>query len=94
MTRKRRKFSTEFKAEAVRLVQESSKCLDRIIPLGERHLRRAVREYAEHYLFERHHQGIGNRIIDPDPRRLGGIGEVVRSDRLGGMLSFYYREAA
>ncbi len=87
--------SPNLNAHAERFVLSiKSECLDRIIPLGERHLRRAVREYAEHYHFERHHQGIGNRIIDPDPRRLGGIGEVVRSDRLGGLLNFYYREAA
>ncbi len=33
MTRKRRKFSTEFKAEAVRLVQESSKSLAELFPV-------------------------------------------------------------
>ena len=87
--------SPNLNAHADRFVLSiKSECLDRIIHLGEQHLRRAVREYAEHYHFERHHQGIGNRIIDPDPRRLGGIGEVVRSDRLGGLLNFYYREAA
>ena len=48
-------------------------CLDRLIPIGERHFRRAVVEYVEHYHRERNHQGIANRLIsgpvgDPDDR--------------------------
>jgi len=39
-------------------------CLDRIVPLGERHFRRVVAEYVEHYHEERNHQGRGNRLID------------------------------
>jgi uncharacterized DUF497 family protein len=34
------------------LISIESECLAQIIPLGERHLRQAVREYAEHY----HHE--------------------------------------
>lgn len=34
-----------------------SECLDRVIPLGERHLRRLIDEYAEHYHLERPHRG-------------------------------------
>ncbi len=34
-----------------------SECLGRIIPMGERQLRRAVDEYVEHDHFERTHQG-------------------------------------
>jgi hypothetical protein len=33
------------------------KCLDRLIPIGERHFRRAVTEYVEHYHEEWNHQG-------------------------------------
>jgi putative transposase len=36
-----------------------SECLAKIIPLGERHLRKAVTEYTEHYHVERNHQGLG-----------------------------------
>ena len=69
-----------------------SECLGRIIPLGERHLHHAIDEYVEHYHLERTHQGLGNRLIDgvPEP----GDGDVVRSARLGGLLSSYHREAA
>jgi hypothetical protein len=34
--------------------------VDRILPSGEWHLRRLVRELVEHYHQERNHQGIGN----------------------------------
>ena len=37
-----------------------SECLDRMGLIGERHLRRAVASYVEHYHLERPHQGIGN----------------------------------
>jgi hypothetical protein len=32
-----------------------SECLDRLVPLGEAHLRRAILEYAQHYHEERNH---------------------------------------
>lgn len=48
----------------VRSIQEE--CLDRIIPLGERHLRRTVAEYLEHFHAERNHQGLGNAIPVPN----------------------------
>ena len=34
-----------------------SECLDRIVPLGEAHLRESVHEFVQHYRFERNHQG-------------------------------------
>jgi transposase InsO family protein len=39
-------------------------CLDRTIPLGEGHLRRAVTEFVTHYHRERNHQGLENGLID------------------------------
>ena len=60
--------------------------------LGERHLRRAIASYVEHYHLERCHQGIGNRLIDGVPELTLGL--IARSERLGGILSHYYREAA
>ena len=38
------------------MATRKSECLAQIIPLGERHLRKAVKEYTEHYHFERNHQ--------------------------------------
>jgi len=57
--------SSNLNAYAERFVRSiRSECLAQIIPLGERHLRRAVREYTEHYHHERNHQGLENRLID------------------------------
>lgn len=52
----------------VRSVEEQ--CLDRIVPLGERHLRRTLHEFAAHYHRERNHQGLANELIeDPSTQR-------------------------
>jgi transposase InsO family protein len=69
-----------------------SECLDRIVPLGEAHLRRAISEYVAHYHHERNHQGIENRLIAANGAE-SGAGEVARRERLGGLLNFYYRKA-
>jgi transposase InsO family protein len=45
----------------VRSIKEE--CLERMIPLGERHLRRTIAEFVAHYHGERNHQGIGNQLI-------------------------------
>ena len=42
-------------------------CLDRFVPLSERHLRTAVTEYVVHYHTERNHQGLGNELLTPLP---------------------------
>jgi transposase InsO family protein len=42
-----------------------SECLDRILPLGEGHLRKAVTQFVDHYHRERNHQGIGNQLLMP-----------------------------
>ena len=41
-----------------------SECLAKIIPLGERHLRKAVKDYTEHYHQERNYQGLDNELIE------------------------------
>jgi putative transposase len=69
-----------------------SECLDRLIFLGERSLRRAIIEFVAHYHVERPHQGIGNELIDGRPSQ--GDGDVAVRERLGGLLRHYYRAAA
>jgi len=69
-----------------------SECLDRMVLVGERHLRRAIGSYVEHYHLERPHQGIGNLPIKGVP--IPSTGVVLRRERLGGILSHYYRDAA
>ena len=67
-------------------------CLDRLIPIGECHFRRAVAEYVAHYQHERNHQGIENQLIAGMPST-DGAGRVRRRSRLGGMLNYYDRAA-
>ena len=57
-------------------------------------LRRAVAEYMEHYHRERNHQGLENRLIYQPAAVSANDGAVYRRARLGGMLSFYYCNAA
>ena len=65
-----------------------------MILFGEASLRRALREYVVHYHSERNHQGVGNRLLEP-LATVSSIDEPIRCRvRLGGMLNFYYREAA
>ncbi|MHB1943018.1 MAG: hypothetical protein ACYCP0_08180 [Acidiferrobacteraceae bacterium] len=63
--------------------------------LGEGSLRHAVREYMAHYHAERNHQGMGNRLLKPVTTAPSlRQGSVNQRQRLGGMLNYYYREAA
>ena len=70
-----------------------SECIDRMILFGERTLRRALNEYVAHYHGERPHQGLGNELIEPDLETRSRDGEVVESERLGGLLRSYQRAA-
>ena len=80
-------------AYAERFVRSiKAECLDRLIPLGERHFRRAVTEFVEHYHCERNHQGLGNRLINASTV-IDKAGRVRRRPRLGGLLNFYERAA-
>jgi Integrase core domain len=80
-------------AHAERFVRSiKDECLDRMIPLGERHFRRAIMEFVEHYHLERNHQGLDNRLIAGTPAT-NTAGSVRRRSRLGGLLSYYERAA-
>jgi hypothetical protein len=68
--------------------------LERMILFGESMLRRAAREYLDHYHGERNHQGLENRLIDPGPEAERTEGTVVCRKRLGGLLRYDYRHAA
>jgi putative transposase len=61
---------------------------------GESSLRRAVRQFLEHYHTERNHQGLGNRLINAGAEVGCRAGEVHCRERLGGVLRYYYRHAA
>ncbi len=67
--------------------------MSRMIFFGERSLRKATREYAAHYHKERNHQGIDNRLIEPDDRPGSTFGAIECAQPLGEMLR-YHRAAA
>jgi transposase InsO family protein len=69
-------------------------CLDRMIFFGEKSLRKAVNTFLDHFHTERNHQGIANRLIEPGEEVGLRDGDVLCRERLGGMLRYYYREAA
>ena len=70
-----------------------SECLNRIVPLGERHLRRAVNDFVEHYHLERNHQGLNNELIVPQAAPANDSAPIECRERLGGILKHYYRTA-
>jgi transposase InsO family protein len=74
----------------VRSIKEE--CLNRVIPFGERHLRRTIAEYVEHNHRERNHQGIENELIEDAPAT-DHVGCILRRPRLGGLLNYYGRAA-
>ena len=64
-----------------------------MIFFGESSLRRALREYREHYHRERPHQGLRNEVLDSARRRPTLRTEVRCQERLGGLLRYYKRAA-
>ena len=71
-------------------------CLSKMVLFGEASLRQVLANYVLHFHGERNHQGKGNLILFPRPAdRIGeSTGEIQTRERLGGLLRFYYREAA
>jgi hypothetical protein len=73
--------------------------LDRVLILGESHLRTVLAGYQAHYNIARPHQGIAQRI--PDGEQDGGHLTVADLDRerihrkpvLGGLINEYSRAA-
>ena len=84
----------EYRAVQRRLVLSIRReCLDRFVPLNERHLRTAITKYVVHYHTERNHQGLGNELITPLPASANDAGPIVSRERLGGILNYYCRAA-
>jgi len=74
-----------------------TECLDQFVIFGERYLRYLVGTFVDHYLTGRYHQGIGGQLIRPPVSAgndNGTAGAIECRSRLGGLLNFYYREAA
>jgi putative transposase len=71
-----------------------SECLSRMIFFSENSLRRAINSFIRHYHEERNHQGLGNKIIEPGDEVGQIVGKIACRERLGGLLRYYYRDAA
>lgn len=69
-------------------------CLDHVIVLNDRHLRRILKEYLEYYHEARTHLGLAKD--SPVPRKVEplGTGDVVAEPMVGGLHHRYYRQAA
>jgi putative transposase len=88
--------SPKANAFAERLVKTVRReCLDHLLVFGERHLQWILKEYLRHYNEERPHRGLSLGTPEPGAAtRNRGDGEVVRVDRLGGLIHEYHRTAA
>ncbi len=76
----------------VRSIKEEA--LEQMVIRGERALYDVIHQYLAHYHVERNHQGLNNRLMAPEGAAGCQTGPVVRRERLGGLLSYYHREAA
>ncbi|QDU82514.1 hypothetical protein Pla110_42720 [Polystyrenella longa] len=54
----------------------------------------SLKKYITHYQAERNHQGVANRLIDPNEEVVCIAGKIEYRERLGGLLKYYYRDAA
>ena len=76
----------------VRSIKEEA--LEQMVMLGERSLYYAIQQYLAHYHAERNHQGLANQLIAPELGLGSSSGQIRCRDRLGGLLCYYYRDAA
>jgi putative transposase len=87
--------SPNLNAHAERFVRSvKSEALDHMIMMGEESLRHLLHQYLAHYHTERNHQGLNNQLIEPQAVAEDQNAPVIRRERLGGLLSYYHREAA
>ncbi len=69
-------------------------CLDHVIVLNERHLRRLLGDYFEHYHRWRCHRSLAMDCPEPRPAQGPEHGEVVEIAEAGGLYRHYERRAA
>ncbi len=69
-------------------------CLDHVIVLGEKHLRRILKEYLDYYHKSRTHLGLEKDAPESRTIQTPEVGPVVAEPVLGGLHHRYYREAA
>jgi transposase InsO family protein len=76
----------------VRSIREE--VLHHMIIMREESLRFVLTQYLTHYHVEWNHQALGNQLIASALNSGSHSGQVRRRARLGGLLSYYYRDAA
>ena len=73
------------------ILSAKQECLAKLILFGEGSLRRALREFIDHFHTERNHQGKSNVLLFPadlaTPRPHNGA--VLCQERLGGLPKYY-----
>ena len=69
-------------------------CLDHVIVLNERHLRRVIRTYVDYYHHSRTHLALGKDAPEPRPVTAIDAGRVVALPAVGGLHHRYERRAA
>jgi putative transposase len=76
----------------VRAIKEEA--LDHTMMLGERSLSYTIQQDLAHYHHEQTHQGLAHQLMAAEPGMRSHGDQVRRRERLGGLLSYYYRDAA
>jgi putative transposase len=69
-------------------------CLDHVIVLNERGLRRTLRSYFDYYEKSRTHLGLAKDAPIPRPVQLPSVGRVIELPQVGGLHHRYERRAA
>lgn len=87
--------SPNLNAHCERFVRSiKAEALEQMVMLGERSLSYTLHQYLAHYHHERNHQGLGNELIAPESHLGSSRGKMRRRTRLGGLLRYYYWDAA
>jgi transposase InsO family protein len=69
-------------------------CLDHVVVLNERHLRRLLGDYLEHYHRWRCHRSLAMDCPEPRPVQRPDDGDIVEVEEAGGLYRHYERRAA
>lgn len=69
-------------------------CLDYVIVMGEKHLRRILQSYFEYYHHTRTHLSLLKDAPEPRPVQSLEMGEVIQLPQVGGLHHRYERRAA
>ncbi len=69
-------------------------CLDHMIIFGERHLRKALRDYCDYYHASRPHLGLGKDCPEPREVEPAEMGKIIAIPQVGGLHHRYTRIAA